>query len=141
MPLAGHPVQIAIRTDATAASFPTDEVDGLNSVEYSPTLDLLEVTAFNDGSAKTKLGALRDGSISISGDYEPATAGNQQRVITAAGDGSSVWATVNFNPGGSAGQVGFRVECKVANFKIAAQVGDRVTFSAELQFTAAPTAL
>jgi hypothetical protein len=140
MPLAGHPVQIAIRTDNTAATFPADEVDGANSVEYSPTLDLLDVSAFNDGQAKTKLGAMRDGSISLSGDYEP-TATPNQRIVTAAGDGSSVWATVNFNPGGGAGTVGFRVECKVANFKIGAAVADRVTFSAELQFTAIPTVL
>lgn len=140
MPLAGHACNVGITTTSTTATYPTDELDGANSIDYSPSLDLLDVSDFAGGQFKQKLGALKDGTVSISGDAEPANTAFG-RILTAAGDGSSVWAQFEYNPSGSAGQKGFKVECKVKGFKIAAAVADRVTFSADFEFTGLPVAL
>lgn len=140
MALAAHPVVVYAKNAVTAPSG-TDEVDGINSVTYSPSLDLLDVTDFKDSTgAKLKLGGLKDGSISLSGDLEMADA-PQALLRTAAGDGSSVWLTLHFNPGGSAGSKGFQVECKIESFEISASVDGKVEFSASASFTGAPVAV
>lgn len=140
MALAGHPVLVyAKATNAAAVS--GDEVDGINSVSYSPSLDLLDVTDFKDTTGtKLKLAGLKDGSISLSGDLEMTDA-PQTLLRTAAGDGSSVWMTIHFNPSGAASAKGFQVECKVESFEISAAVDGKVEFTASLQFTGAPVAV
>ena len=136
MALAGHPVKVYYK--ASAAYSAGDEVDGLNSVSYSPSLDLLDVTDFKDTSgAKLKLAGLKDGTISISGDFEPSDS-PQALIRTNAGDGVSGYCSCHFNPSGSTGAKGFIVEVKVASFTIEASVDGKATFSAELQFTGAP---
>lgn len=138
MALAGHPVKIYAKASGTAPSG-SDEVDGINNVTYSPKLDLLDVTDFKDTSgAKLKLGGLKDGSISLAGDFEPSDA-PQALLRTAAGDGSSVWISTHFNPSGSTGTKGFIVECKVESFDISAAVEGKAEFSCSLQFTGAPS--
>lgn len=137
MALAGHPVVVYAKATSASPSA-GDEVDGINNVTYSPSLDLLDVTDFKDSTgAKLKLGGLKDGSISLSGDLEMTDA-PQALLRTAAGDGSSVWMSCYFNPSGSTGQKGFKVECKVESFEITAAVDGKVEFSASLQFTGAP---
>lgn len=137
MALAAHPVKVYVRSDNTAAGA-SDEVDGLNSVEYSPSVDLLDVTDFKDTSgAKLKLAALTDGSISLSGDLEAADT-PQALLRSSMLTGASVWATLHFNPSGSSNQKGFKVECKVASYKVSASVDGKAEFSADLQFTGAP---
>jgi predicted secreted protein len=140
MALAGHPVLVyAKATNAAAVS--GDEVDGINSVSYGPSLDLLDVTDFKDTTGtKLKLAGLKDGSISLSGDLEMTDA-PQTLLRTAAGDGSSVWMTIHFNPSGAASAKGFQVECKVESFEISASVDGKVEFSASLQFNGAPVAV
>lgn len=140
MPLAGHACQIAVTTTSTTATFPTDEATGIKQIDWSPSLDLLDVSDFSSGQFKKKLGGLKDGSVSISGDYEPTNTAIG-RAQTAAGDGSSVWAQYHFDPTASAGSRGFKVECKVKGFKIAAQVDAAVQFSADFEFTGLPVAI
>jgi predicted secreted protein len=136
MPLAGHPVLVYAKA-SSAAAVSGDEIDGINSVSYSPTLDLLDVTDFKDTTGmKLKIGGLKDGSISIGGDLEMTDA-PQTLLRTAAGDGSSVWITIHFNPSGAALAKGFNVECKVESFEISASVDGKVEMSASLQFTGA----
>ena len=140
MALAGHPVVVFLKSTNPAPSG-TDEVDGINNVSYSPSVDLLDTTDFKDTTGfKTKLAALKDGAISISGDFEPSDT-PQQLVPTSWSSGASVWATLHFNPSGSAGTKGFQVECKVENFEISAAHDGKVEFTASLAFTAAPTAV
>lgn len=137
MALAGHPVLVYAKA-TNAAAVGGDEVAGVNDVKYSPSLNLLDVTSFKDTTGmKIKIGGLRDGSVSVAGDLEMTDA-PQTLFRTAAGDGSSVWMTLHFNPSGSASQKGFQVECKVASFEISAAVDGKVTFSASLEFTGAP---
>lgn len=140
MPIAGHLTQVAIRTDNTAATIPADELDGANSIDFSISSDLLDVSDFAGSAWKQKLSAMKDAKFSAAGDAEPANTAFG-RLLTASQDGSSVWATYNWNVGGSAGQVGVRQECKVESLKINSATADRVTFSAELSSTAAPTIL
>ena len=140
MALAGAPVVVYLKA-TNAAAVAGDEVNGLNNVGYSPTVDLLDVTDFQDTSGfKLKLAGLKDGSVSISGDYEPSDA-PQQLVPSSWSSGASVWATLHFNPSGSAGTKGFQVECKVESFEITAGVDGKVEFSASLSFTGAPVAV
>jgi predicted secreted protein len=137
MALAGHPVKVyAKSTGATPTA--SDEVDGINNVTYSPKVDLLDVTDFKDTSgAKLKLAGLIDGSISLSGDYEPTDA-PQSLLRTSMTSGASVWLSVHFNPSGTTGTKGFIVECKVESFEVSAAVDGKAEFSCSLQFTGAP---
>lgn len=137
MPLAGHPTVIYCKaTNATPVA--GDEVNGLKSITYSPKLNLIDVTDFMDTTGNVlKIGALKDGSISVSGDFEPTDA-PQVLLRTAATDGSSVWMTQHFNPSGTAGTKGYQVECKVSGFEIKDEVAGVIEFSASLEFTGAP---
>jgi len=138
MPLTGHPVKIYAKASSATPSG-GDEVDGLNNTQYSPTVDLLDVTDFKDTSgAKLKLAALTDGSITLSGDYEQADA-PQALLRSSMPTGASVWISNHFNPSGSVGSKGFIVECKVESFDITAAHDGKVEFSCNLQFTGAPT--
>jgi len=140
MALAGHPVVAYLKASASAA-IAGDEVNGLNNVGYSPTVDLLDVTDFQDTTGfKLKLAGLKDGSISLSGDYEPTDA-PQGLIPSSWSSGASVWCTLHFNPSGSASTKGFQVECKVESFEITAAVDGKVEFSCSLQFTGAPVAV
>lgn len=137
MALAGHPVKIFAKSAVTSPSG-SDEVDGLNSVEYGPTVDLLDVTDFKDTTGfKLKLAGLKDGTVSLSGDFEGADA-PQALLRSSWSSGSSVWCTFHFDPSAAAGSRGFQVECKVENYNISASVDGKVEFSCSLQFTAAP---
>lgn len=140
MPLAGHACQIGITTTSTTATFPTDEATGIKSIDWSPSLDLIDVSDFSSGQFKKKLAGLKDGSVSVSGDYEPTNTAIG-RIQTAAGDGTSVWAQYHFDPTASAGSRGFKVESKVKGFKISAQVDGAVQFSADLEWTGLPVAI
>lgn len=138
MPLPSHPVLVYAKSVVTAPSG-SDEIDGINSVTYSPSVDLLDVTDFKDTSgAKLKMAALQDGSISLSGDLELADA-PQALLRSSMASGASVWITFHFNPSASAGSKGFQVECKVESFDISASVDGKNEFSASLQFTGVPT--
>jgi predicted secreted protein len=138
MPLPSHPVLVFAKSAVTAPSG-SDEIDGINSVSYSPSVDLLDITDFKDTSgAKLKMAALQDGSISLSGDLELADA-PQSLLRTSMASGASVWITIHFNPSASAGSKGFQVECKVESFEMTVAVDGKNEFSASLQFTGVPT--
>ena len=140
MALPSHPAVVYAKS-TNAAPSGSDEIDGLNSVGYSPSVDLLDVTDFKDTTgAKLKMAALSDGSISLSGDLEIGDA-PQALLRSSMLTGASVWITIHFNPSGSAGSKGFQVECKVESYDINASVDGKNEFSASLQFTGAPVAV
>ena len=129
MALAAHPVII----NAGAAASPTDEMDGIISATFSPTRDLLDETDFADTSgAHKRFGGLRDGTISLSGDYEASD--TAQTALRAAFDGGTefhvqiLWDGTN----------GHEVETRVESYEISASVEGKVEFSATLQFNAIP---
>lgn len=138
MALAGYAVILYAKASASSV-VSGDELDGVKSVDYSPTLSVLDITDFKDtGNARAKLATLRDGSISISGDCIMSDA-PQGVLRTAATDGTSVWISLEVDPAGASNSKGFKVECKVASYKISASVEGIIAFSCDLQFTAAPT--
>lgn len=139
MALAAHPGKFyAVASSTTATG--TDEIGGVNSVDFGPSVDLIDITDFKDTSgAHIKLSALTDGSMTIAGDLDTTNA-PQQLLRTSMATGASVWITAWFNPSGSVGVKGFKVECKVASYKVSAKVDGKNEFSSELQFTGAVTA-
>lgn len=138
MALAGYATILYAKASASSV-VSGDEIDGVLSFDFGPTLNLVDITDFKDtGNARAKLATLRDGSISISGQNIMSDA-PQGVLRTAATDGSSVWITVEFDPNGASNSKGFAVQCKVAGYKIGSTVEGVQTFSCDLQFTAAPT--
>lgn len=137
MALAGHPVVVSCKS-SNAAVAGADEINGLNSIGYSPKIEMLDVTDFQDTSAaKLKLAGLTDGQIQGSGDLEPADA-PQTLIRTSWASGASIWFTLAFNPGGGANTVGFKVECKISAFEVKASAEGKVEFSFTAEFTGAP---
>lgn len=137
MALASHPIKIYARSDATTPGS-GDEVDGLNSVDFSPNITMLDVTDFKDTTAaKLKLAGLTDGTISLSGDLEMADA--PQILLRAnALSGADIYVQVHFAPSGSSGAKGYSVTCKAKDFKISASVDGKNQFSVSLEFNGAP---
>lgn len=134
MALAAHLSNYYVRLDTTAPGA-TDQPVGINSVSFSPSVDLLDVTDFKDSTgAKLKLAALKDGSASLSGDLDLSDAA-QIVLRTAYDNGTLVYMTFQFNPSGAASQKGFRVPCYVESYELGASVADRATFSVSLQFS------
>lgn len=119
----------------------SDELDGIKSLDFGPTLTLQDITNFKStGNARAVLATLRGGTINMGGDLIMSDA-PQGVIRTAATDGSSVWISIEFDPSGSSGSKGFKVECKVADYKITGAVEGVIQFSAFLTFTAAPTTI
>jgi len=137
MALAGHPVKLFAKS-SSGAVVAGDELDGINNVTYSPTVDLLDVTDFKDTSgAKKKLAALSDGTVSLAGDLELADA-PQNLLRSSMTSGADVHITFHFDPTAGAGSRGFQVPCKVESFEISAAVHGKAEFSCSLQFNGAP---
>lgn len=131
MALAGHAVEVY--GDLTTA--PANEIDGIKSVSYGPSRDMLEETDFKDTSgAHKRFAGLKDGAISISGDYEAADLGIVD-LFTAFDTGVSYFFGIAWN-----GVTGHEVECLVESVEIAADFDGNVTFSASLTFNGAPIA-
>lgn len=140
MPLASHPARFYVRSDNTAPTG-TDEVLGVNSATLNQEANLLEVTDFSDTSGwRRRILGLLDGSVELSGDAELANA-PQNLIRSSMASGASVWVTCQFNPAGSAGQQGVRVECKVGSHNQSSAVDGKNEFSASFMFNAAPTAI
>lgn len=134
---AAHPLKVYVRTDGTAPSG-SDEVAGLNSVDFSPSITMLDVTDFKDTSAaKKKLAGLTDGKISVSGPLDLADT-IQNLLRSSALSGADVYVQVHFNPSGTSGQKGYSVVCKVSGFKISGAVDGLNEFSSDLEFNGAP---
>jgi len=47
-------------------------MDGIKSFQIGDSRDLLDITAFNDQTARARLAALRDVKVTLSGDFEPS---------------------------------------------------------------------
>lgn len=140
MAVAGHLATIYLKSTA-AAWAAGDEVDGIKSVGYAPTREMLDITDTKDTTgARKKLAGLKDGSVSLSGNSEHADV-VQTLLRTSFDGGASIWANVVNNPTGGAAAKGYQVECLVESYNIEWQVDGTVDFSATLQFNGAPVAI
>lgn len=136
MALASHPLKIYVRSDATTPTGP-DEVGGLNSVDFSPSINIIDATDFKDASgAKKKISGLTDGTIAIAGDLDTTDA-PQNLVRSSALSGADIYVQVHFNPTGSAGQKGYSVVVKAKGFKMSGAVDGKNQFSCDLEFNGA----
>ena len=127
MALAGH----ALLFEVSASVHPTGstEVDGIKSVSFGPSRDMLEETDFSDSSgAHKRFAGLKDGAISVSGDYEAADTG--QALIRTSYDTGAL-LHVQFMWEGTTGQ---QVPCRVESYEIGADFDGNVTFSASMTF-------
>lgn len=142
--IAGHPAKLYVKSDSGSYSS-SDEIAGIDNVDFKVSGESVDVTTFKDTSgAKLKLMTLADGSASLSGSAEFADA--PQTLFRSYGPGgtyfgSSLWLSVEFNPSGSSGSRGFKVECKVESYGVKASVAGRVEFDVSLAFTGAVTAI
>lgn len=122
MALAGHAVKVSCADTDVAG----DEIDGIKSIDWGPSANLIETTDFADTSgARTRLAGLKDLSVTLSGDYEASDTG-QARLRT---NWPSTGTYVRFLPNGTAG---FKCLMLVQDFKIAGEVDGVVQFSATL---------
>lgn len=139
MALAGLAVEVYFTSTNTTPSG-GNEIDGINDVTYGPNREKLEVSDFKDGdAAKRYILGLADGEIQVKGDAE-LTDSVQTLLRTSHTSGASVWAHIYFNPTGSAGSKGFKVECKVPSWDMAAARDAKVTGGFTLCFTGLPVA-
>ena len=126
--LAGKLNIIKIATTAEGAG---TKINGVDNSTFNRLCDILEITQFGD-SYKNRMAGLKDTSISISGNFDPADTNGQ--LVLEPGD--FVWVQVL--PNGSTGK---KVKMIVENFEHGASVNDKQTFSSSLQGVAAPTAV
>jgi predicted secreted protein len=140
---AGHEVQIYLLAGSDADSAPanlaamTGELCGADSVSYSTTRESLDKTDFKSTEdARLRFLGIKDGSISISGFYDPADTVTAEILVahTGASDGI-VWFNVIWD---AATTVASLVKCTVPDWRIEASFDGRVEFSAELQMNGAP---
>ena len=125
MALAGHEVVINVGAN---------ELDGIKSFSISNESDLLDETDFADTSGfRKRFQGLQDGTISLSGDYEPADTA-QLALISGKAAGTTVSIALLYD-----GASGDTVTCHVESFDISGEVGGLVEFSCSLKFNAAPT--
>lgn len=103
-----------------------------DNVDFPLTADTAEVTTFGD-SSKEYVAGLKDATISISGSWDATADGYLADIVGAAG-------TFEYGPAGSAGgSIKFTGEAICTGYTVTAPVGDKVSFSAEFQVTAAVT--
>ena len=124
MALAGHDIVI---TGATGASVAGTSLDGIKSVTVSDSRDLLDTTDFADGNVRARIAALRDYSLSLSGDFEPAD-GGYLRLRAAYDAGQVFWVRVHM--GGAAGaSVGFMYPILMESLEITGAVEGKLEVS------------
>jgi hypothetical protein len=106
----------------------------LDSVSGLPgSRDMAEVTAFGDEGTKNIPG-LFNTSFSISGHYDPTAVSGPDVVLGGLLAGQTVPADFEYGPGGSdTGAIKYSGVCWVTSYTAEASVGDKVSFSAELQ--------
>ena len=114
----------------TGGGSPTGtKINGVDDSTFSRLCDLVEITQFGD-THKNRLAALKDSSVSLSGNFDPDDAAQQ---VLEPGD----TVMIAVHPGGAT-VAGRQVECIVESFEQAADVAGKQTFSSTVQGIAAP---
>lgn len=120
MSTAAHTRKLYVKTTSAAPSA-GDELDGAKDFSFSTTRDVLDTTDFKDGDNRTKMLGLRDGSGSISGDWEPSDS-IQTILRTAHSAGTTVYVTDLPD-----GTNGFTFPVLVESVEVGGGVGDLVS--------------
>lgn len=122
MSIAAHTRKLYVKATSVAPSA-GDELDGAKEFSFSKTRDVLDTTDFKDGADRTKMLGLKDGSGSISGDWEPADA-IQTILRDAHTNGTTVYVTDLPD-----GTNGFTYPVLVESVEVGGSVGDLVSSS------------
>lgn len=134
MALAGHDIVV---TAATGASVTAIALDGIKSITVSDSRDLLDVTDFADGNVRARIAALRDYSVSMSGDFEPADTG-YLLVKACYENGNTLW--VRKHMGGAAGaSVGFMYPVLIESLEVTGAVEGKLELSVSTQASTGTT--
>jgi predicted secreted protein len=125
MALAGHGLTLSISPDDSTYT----ELDGVNDFSFGPSRDMLETTDFKDTTgAKTRMAGLKDGTISISGDYESGDTA-QAQIFARYSDGAACWIRALWD-----GAAGHKVKTIVESFELKSTVDGKVEFTSTHQF-------
>lgn len=136
-----HGKSTDIRLDNGAGSL-TDISAYCNNVDFPMNVDTHETTTFGD-SAKEYLPGLKDGTISLSGHWDPTLDLHLSTLYTNGGGLTSGNGSLSFQFGPSgttASNRKYTGECFLTEYTVNDPVGDLVTWSATLQVTGAITA-
>lgn len=137
---AAHLLKVYVRSDATTPGA-GDEVAGINSVDFSPSIAMLDITDFKDTSAaKKKMAGLTDGTITVSGPADLADT-IQNLLRSSMLTGAAVYVQVHFAPSGSSGQKGYSVVTLAKGFKLSGAVENVNEFNCDLEFNGAAAAV
>lgn len=109
-----------------------DSIGGANSVSPNLSRAMLEVTDFDD-TAVNRIAGLKDSSISVSGHYDGADAG-QSTILTEFESGDDVY--IRYRPDGT---TGFVIQGKVESFNLSTDVSGTATFDCSIQANTAFT--
>lgn len=107
-------------------------IEGVDNSTFSLLCDLLEISAFGD-TYKNRIAGLKDGSMTISGNYDSADGGQ-----TAIVPGSSFYVGV-YPSGPSA--AGRQAPAICESWELSADASGKQTFTASFSFIGAPVAL
>lgn len=116
-----------------AAGTLTDISAHVDNVDFPRPVETGETTAFGDDD-KTYITGLRDATFSLSGHYDPATGAVDEHLSGILGQDATV--TFEYGPGGNVtGDVKYTGEAILTSYEVTSPVGDKVSFTAELQTT------
>lgn len=135
-----HGKNSVIKVDNSAGTL-TDISAVTTAVELPRSLDTGETTTFGK-NAKEYIAGLNDGTVSISGLYDPAIDATLSAAVDAVANGTLASATVEYSPNGtpnSATKPKFTLEVIWTSYSVSAGVGDVETFKLEGQRTGATT--
>jgi hypothetical protein len=113
----------------TTGAGPFVLINGVDNSTLRKLCNILDMTKFGH-THKVRAAGIKDSSVSLSGNYDPADATGQLKLEP----GDTVWIQVL--PDGVAGS---QIEMLVENFEQTADANGKQTFSSSLQGTAAPT--
>lgn len=106
----------------------------LDDLSKSASRETAETTAFGDND-KTYIAGLRDGTISISGHFDAASASTAYKVLESLFSDEAAKAFEYGPAGDTSGDVKISGDCLWTSFDVSSTVSDKVSISAEFQVT------
>lgn len=120
MSTAAHVRKLYAKSNNAAPSG-SDEIDGAKDFTFTRNRDVLDTTDTKDGDQRTKLLGLKDGSGSISGDWENSDA--VQALLLSSHDSGAIVYVTDLPDGTN----GFTYPCLVESVETGGAVGDLVS--------------
>jgi hypothetical protein len=130
---AGKTNQVYVLTGAVAMNDTGAKINGVDNSTFNRLCNLLEIPQFGE-SYMERLAGMKDSSIDISGNYDPADATGQSVLVP----GDSVY--IGVYPSGTA-VAGTQIPGIVESFEISADATGKQEFSCTVQAIGAPVAM